>query len=591
MTEGTPIERLVAIAAKLAKRYRQAENFQNLLEPLRQGSLEPVEGETAILQEMYSHLDTVSQLISGVRTQLELAVLDDLESRLDSDTWEVADELCSELVEKRRRQEDLVREVDPSLKSMETRLDGLTKLVDSARLGGAPFLNLEQGLAAVRSKVSTVRRALTDRIYGDLRDRHAAALEEIDKFENLVNDHSDQIERVKKLVKQADLLIMQAGLSKGRFEYRVLLRSADRFQTRGINIIQDVVKLDERDRNWMLQRLGGVTESVNDGYRAAYAKNAASSGSSGTARGGARSYSPSSQLAMLGEFMFRMVIPERVREYLEQEQWSFTITTNDLELPWELICLGRSGSNNATESATHLCLKRSISRMPLGQVFPPPASRSTRTGQERRMLLIHSDPDGSLTEAKSEVDLLQQELGGQLKITRVDPEEATNANVNDILLSESFDFLHYAGHAYFNVESPIESGLSLKDTTLTADKIQRLNRGGSLVFLNACESGTVAKATQAQQVSYLLHKPEPVVGLASAFVYTGALGCVGSIWPVYDQPAAELAVKFYRNVLSGEPTGEALRKARSEIREEYPDEITWAAYVLYGDPTFRLTET
>jgi CHAT domain-containing protein len=207
------------------------------------------------------------------------------------------------------------------------------------------------------------------------------------------------------------------------------------------------------------------------------------------------------------------------------------------------------------------------------------------------MLLIHSDPDGSLTEAKGEVDTLQQELGGQLEIRRVDPEEATNAKLNDVLMSESFDFIHYAGHAYFNVESPIDSGLSLKDALLTADKIQRLNRGGSLVFLNACESGTVAKATQAQQVSYLLHKPEPVVGLASAFIYTGALGCVGSIWPVYDEPAAQLAVKFYRNVLSGEPTGEALRRAREEIREDYPEEITWAAYVLYGDPTFRLTET
>jgi hypothetical protein len=60
---------------------------------------------------------------------------------------------------------------------------------------------------------------------------------------------------------------------------------------------------------------------------------------------------------------------------------------------------------------------------------------------------------------------------------------------------------------------------------------------------------------------------------------------------VYDTPAAEFAVKFYRYVLSGEPTGEALRHARADIRAAYPREITWAGYVLYGDPTFRLTET
>jgi CHAT domain-containing protein len=60
---------------------------------------------------------------------------------------------------------------------------------------------------------------------------------------------------------------------------------------------------------------------------------------------------------------------------------------------------------------------------------------------------------------------------------------------------------------------------------------------------------------------------------------------------VYDRPAAELAVKFYEYVLLGEPTGEALRKARNDIRVLYPREVTWAGYVLYGDPTFRLTET
>jgi hypothetical protein len=43
--------------------------------------------------------------------------------------------------------------------------------------------------------------------------------------------------------------------------------------------------------------------------------------------------------------------------------------------------------------------------------------------------------------------------------------------------------------------------------------------------------------------------------------------------------------------VSGEPTGEALRMARADIRATYPRETTWAGYVLYGDPTFRLTET
>jgi CHAT domain-containing protein len=230
--------------------------------------------------------------------------------------------------------------------------------------------------------------------------------------------------------------------------------------------------------------------------------------------------------------------------------------------------------------------------MPLGGVFPPPPRRRSGVAPpKRRMLLIHSDPNGDLPAAAREADEIASALSDKLEIERVDPDQATNANINDILMGKPFDFLHYAGHAYFDKKDPNLSGLQLKDSRLTAEKIRRLNKGGSLVFLNACESGTVARDSEAQQVSYLLSNPEPVVGLASAFVYSGALGCVGSLWPVYDRPAAELAVKFYEYVLLGEPTGEALRKARNDIRAAYPREVTWAGYVLYGDPTFRLTET
>jgi hypothetical protein len=36
--------------------------------------------------------------------------------------------------------------------------------------------------------------------------------------------------------------------------------------------------------------------------------------------------------------------------------------------------------------------------------------------------------------------------------------------------------------------------------------------------------------------------------------------------------------------------GEAMRQARLKIRADHPNEITWAAFVLYGDPTYRLVE-
>jgi CHAT domain-containing protein len=81
-----------------------------------------------------------------------------------------------------------------------------------------------------------------------------------------------------------------------------------------------------------------------------------------------------------------------------------------------------------------------------------------------------------------------------------------------------------------------------------------------------------------------------VEGLAAAFVYGGALGCIGSLWPVHDAPAHDLAIHFYKHVLRGEMIGEALRQARKAVKSkpEYARDITWASFVLYGDPTFRL---
>jgi CHAT domain-containing protein len=81
---------------------------------------------------------------------------------------------------------------------------------------------------------------------------------------------------------------------------------------------------------------------------------------------------------------------------------------------------------------------------------------------------------------------------------------------------------------------------------------------------------------------------EAAEGLASAFIYGGARGCVGSLWPIYDDPAADFALHFYNNVIRGHMIGEALRLARRRIKKDHKDQITWAAYVLYGDPTLRL---
>jgi len=143
-----------------------------------------------------------------------------------------------------------------------------------------------------------------------------------------------------------------------------------------------------------------------------------------------------------------------------------------------------------------------------------------------------------------------------------------------------FDVIHYAGHAAFNIERPMESVLHLHDEDMYAEHIERLLGYRPLVFMNACEA---SKEQSGEYVGgYLGSFTE---GLATSFLLGGARGCIGPMWPVPDGAAKELASDFYGHVISGKPIGEALRLARVQSHDRIPQNTIWAAYILHGDPT------
>jgi CHAT domain-containing protein len=229
----------------------------------------------------------------------------------------------------------------------------------------------------------------------------------------------------------------------------------------------------------------------------------------------------------------------------------------------------------------------------MGQAFPRIPEQPVRAGEKLRFLLIYADPTGNLPAAGGEVEAIRDGLKAvwedQISIDILNREEAQGRKLNQVLRAGTYDVIHYAGHAAYDEEEPDLSGLLLHDQEVFfAQKIRRLLEGRPLVFLNACQSGRTANEERPQVVEHYLQKPAE--GLASSFIYGGALGCIGALWPIYDRPAAEFAVEFYSKVLEGYMIGEAMRRARIRIKEAYPTQITWAAFVLYGDPTFRLVD-
>jgi len=239
-----------------------------------------------------------------------------------------------------------------------------------------------------------------------------------------------------------------------------------------------------------------------------------------------------------------------------------------------------------------LCVRQPVARMPMGRALPRPRQVRT-TGGKLRFLLIHADPAGTLPKAGEEVAeierALKADLEDRIEVVRLRPEQANGQQLNDVLRGGQFDVIHYAGHAAFKDGDGDLSGLLLHEhEVFFAQKIRRLVEGRPLVFLNACQSGRTANERQPQQVEKYLQLPAE--GLASAFIYGGAVACVGSVWPVYDGPAAAFAVSFYKAVLDGYPLGEAMRRARKISLDERPGQVTWATFVLYGDPRYRLVD-
>ena len=375
--------------------------------------------------------------------------------------------------------------------------------------------------------------------------------------------------------------MLRAASASNRVEYTLLLSTPSAPGSHGINI-QGSRTLVKQDRALVREIIDKVTDSVNSGIqrRSAAATRTLLLDKENVGGGRDGESSLAEQLRGVGDLMYRLFVPDPVQRLLTDSACSFTITTNDLELPWELMHDGED----------FLCVKRPVGRMPMGRAFPRRVRFRDRVGNRLRFLLIYADPGGNLGKAKLEVESIERALKDKWKerieVQTLIGSEATGTAMNDALRRGAFDVIHYAGHAAFERQDPELSGLLLHDNEVFfAQKIQSLVEGQPLVLLNACESSRTANEQDVQTTGYLA---KPAEGLASAFVYGGALGCIGALWPVYDQGAADFAVEFYNRLLEGNLVGEALRLARKEIRRQRPDEITWASYVLYGDPTFRL---
>lgn len=147
-----------------------------------------------------------------------------------------------------------------------------------------------------------------------------------------------------------------------------------------------------------------------------------------------------------------------------------------------------------------------------------------------------------------------------------------------------YRILHFATHGRLNTEHPELSGIELssfdeqgrpREGFLGAHEIYRLHLEADLVVLSACETALGREV-----------RGEGLVGLTRGFFHAGARRVVVSLWPVQDQPTAELMRRFYQALLRDHLSpAAALRRAQAGLRGEpgWQDPHDWAGFVLQGD--------
>lgn len=141
---------------------------------------------------------------------------------------------------------------------------------------------------------------------------------------------------------------------------------------------------------------------------------------------------------------------------------------------------------------------------------------------------------------------------------------------------------HFACHGVANTSDPSASRLLMRDyeaRPLTVSDIGALSDVSGLAYLSACDT-TVTRATLADEA----------IHITGAFHLAGYQHVIGTLWPVNDAVAGDLAVEFYRRLITGGDAlpdlsrcAEALQHAIRGLRAHYPDHPSlWAAYTHTG---------
>ncbi len=291
------------------------------------------------------------------------------------------------------------------------------------------------------------------------------------------------------------------------------------------------------------------------------------------------------------QVFYEMMVPPEIREVVRHDAPRHGIILN-LEssltpIPWEL-CYDREAKVFLGEFS----LGRQIMRQETYRLLPRTCDKEP--GLDILILAnLSGDLPGAEREGRELKACLESLQGHPCPPLRVDLRTAQDfgadrekSDILKLIYQGRYEIVHYCGHAFHDRIDPYKSGWMIDVGTrevIRAYEFSNLPQPPLLVFANACDSAFMDNGEESEVKAF-------VHSLAGAFIRAGVNLYLGNLVGVSDAGARAFAGHFYDGLFGkGLAMGEALKLARRQLRVKNDlKDPTWANYVLYGSPTFRL---
>ncbi|MBF0564724.1 MAG: CHAT domain-containing protein [Nitrospirae bacterium] len=281
------------------------------------------------------------------------------------------------------------------------------------------------------------------------------------------------------------------------------------------------------------------------------------------------------ELKEVGNKLYNLLVPEKTKDKIKKTSFNtmaLNIDESLINIPWELLYDGNEFFCNRFNMGRVISTRRNF-QAKYRKLEPP------------LRVLIVAEPTEKLPEVKKEADDIRDAIStyhnGIISVSSKEKDASIEYLKNSL---PSYDMFHFAGHLVYKKDNVKDSGLTLIDGVFKAEHILEIKDRRLLpafIFLNTCHSGQTENWAADEGFG-------SASSLAEAFLLSGVRHYLGTFWKVMDEEARNFATGFYKELVGGANIGEALRKARLNfIIKCGEDNVLWASYILYGDPTFR----